>query len=161
MHPDCLCGRLAGIHEAHWRINLNSSGTGLVENETPFSISMQVRDYECDMQGIVNNAVYQNYLEWARHEFLRSRGLDFAELTARGIIVVVIRAELDYLRSLRSRDTFKVTVATRQVSRLKLVFDQEIVHIPDRGTVLRASITATTVNERNRPYFHEDLKKLL
>ena len=32
------------------------------------------------MQGIVNNAVYQNYLEWARHQYLRSRGLDFADL---------------------------------------------------------------------------------
>ena len=28
-----------------------------------FEIEMQVRDYECDIQGIVNNAVYQNYLE--------------------------------------------------------------------------------------------------
>jgi acyl-CoA thioester hydrolase len=41
---------------------------------TVFSLEMKVRDYECDMQGIVNNAVYQNYLEWARHEYLLSRG---------------------------------------------------------------------------------------
>lgn len=129
--------------------------------ETLFSIAMQVRDYECDMQGIVNNAVYQNYLEWARHEYLRSRDTDFADLTARGIIVVVIRAELDYLRSLRSRDSFQVTVAVRQTSPLRLVFDQTIVLQGSGEPVLRASITATTVNERGRPYFHDDLKKLL
>ena len=35
---------------------------------------MEVRDYECDLQGIVNNAEYQHYLEHARHQFLRSVG---------------------------------------------------------------------------------------
>lgn len=126
-----------------------------------FSISMQVRDYECDMQGIVNNAVYLNYLEWARHEYLRGRGLDFADLTARGIIVVVARVELDYLKSLRSGDHFSVSVAVRKPSRIRLVFDQLIHLLPHNEAVMRASITATTVNERGRPYFHEDLGKLL
>ena len=31
--------------------------------ESVFEVVMTVRDYECDIQGIVNNAVYQNYLE--------------------------------------------------------------------------------------------------
>ena len=129
--------------------------------EQAFSITMQVRDYECDMQGIVNNAVYQNYLEWARHVYLRSRGLDFADLTRRGIIVVVTRVELDYLKSLRSGDSFAVTVSTRQLSRLRLVFDQMICLLPEKTPVMRASVTATTVNSRGRPYFHEELNKLL
>ncbi|MFM1896442.1 MAG: hypothetical protein RLZZ385_1516 [Pseudomonadota bacterium] len=141
--------------------NLAGAKDITVSQHHPFSVTLQVRDYECDMQGIVNNAVYQNYLEWARHEYLRSRGLDFADLTARGIIVVVVRAELDYLKSLRSGDHFTVSVQARQPSRLRLVFDQHILRLPDAEPVMRASITATTVNERNRPYFHEDLKKLL
>jgi len=45
-----------------------------------FETRMRVRDYECDLQGIVNNAVYQNYLEHARHEFLHEVGIDFAQL---------------------------------------------------------------------------------
>lgn len=147
--------------------NISSHSTRIVSNnssnvsEQPFSVSLQVRDYECDMQGIVNNAVYQNYLEWARHEYLRSRGLDFADLTRRGIIVVVVRVEMDYIRSLRSGDSFSVTVATRQPSRLRLVFDQTIHRLTNREPVMRACITATTVNERGRPYFHDELKKLL
>ena len=48
-------------------------------------IRLKVRDYECDLQGIVNNANYQHYLEHARHEFLLSTGAGFAELHSRGI----------------------------------------------------------------------------
>ena len=53
--------------------------------EYDFKLNMSVRDYECDLQGIVNNAVYQNYLEHVRHAYLRSVGIDFAEYAARGI----------------------------------------------------------------------------
>ena len=84
---------------------------------------MTVRDYECDMQGIVNNAVYQHYLEHARHEYLLSRGLSFAELTARGIIIVVVRAEIDYRRSLQAGEEFVVTVSPQRPSPVKLVFE--------------------------------------
>ena len=28
-----------------------------------YELKMKVRDYECDLQGIVNNANYQHYLE--------------------------------------------------------------------------------------------------
>jgi len=113
------------------------------------------------MQGIVNNAVYQNYLEWARHEFLLSCGLSFAELTQRGVIIVIIRAELDYHQSLRTGDNFIVSVAARQVSRLRLVFEQEIRKQPGDDLVLEAKITATSLNQNKRPYFAEELKALL
>ena len=43
-----------------------------------FELTLDVRDYECDLQGVVNNAVYQNYLEHARHQYLQSLGLSFA-----------------------------------------------------------------------------------
>ena len=45
-----------------------------------YELKMKVRDYECDLQGIVNNANYQHYLEHTRHEFLTSVGISFARL---------------------------------------------------------------------------------
>ena len=39
-----------------------------------FEEKFKVRDYECDLQGIVNNANYQHYTEHACHEFFLSRG---------------------------------------------------------------------------------------
>mgnify|MGYP000076768217 len=49
-----------------------------------YELPMKVRDYECDLQGIVNNANYQHYLEHTRHEFLLSAGVSFAGLHEQG-----------------------------------------------------------------------------
>ena len=50
-----------------------------------YELKMKVRDYECDLQGIVNNANYQHYLEHTRHEFLLSTGVSFAALHEQGV----------------------------------------------------------------------------
>ena len=76
--------------------------------DNSYHLDFSVRDYELDLQGIVNNAVYLNYLEHARHEFLKSKGLDFNELHLQGYDAVVVRSEVDYKKSLRSGDEFTV-----------------------------------------------------
>ena len=123
-------------------------------------IEFAVRDYECDLQGVVNNAIYQNYLEHARHEFLRSRGVDFAEVTASGINLVVVRAELDYRKSLVSGDRFFVRSLLRQTSRLRFEFQQDIFRLPDEALMLNARITGTSLNPQGRPFIPELLQDL-
>ncbi|MFT4812985.1 MAG: acyl-CoA thioester hydrolase [Paracoccaceae bacterium] len=126
-----------------------------------FTVGLKVRDYECDMQGIVNNAVYQNYLENARHEFLLSRGVDFADLTKRGIIVIVTRAELDYKKPLRSGDFFDVTVTAEQVSRLKIAFRQTIRLQENSKLIMEAIVYAAALKDFKKPFFPDELKALL
>ncbi|MEN8257276.1 MAG: acyl-CoA thioesterase [Thermodesulfobacteriota bacterium] len=126
-----------------------------------FSLEMKVRDYECDMQGRVNNAVYQNYLEHSRHEFLLSRKINFADLTRRGINLVVIRAELDYKLPLTSGDTFIAELDVERVSALRFAFAQEIRRASDQKLVLAAKIITTAVNERGRPELPPELLDLL
>jgi len=58
--------------------------------------SLRVRTYECDAYGHVNNANYLNYLEYARHEYLRDAGFDFAQATRAGYGVFIARIEIDY-----------------------------------------------------------------
>jgi acyl-CoA thioester hydrolase len=57
-----------------------------------------VRTYECDAYGHVNNANYLHYLEFARHEFLKAVGFDFAGSLAAGYGLYVTRVEIDYKR---------------------------------------------------------------
>jgi len=123
-------------------------------------LELKVRDYECDMQGVVNNGVYQNYLEHARHEFLQSRGINFAEVTASGVNLVVTRAELDYKNSLVSNDLFVVRSLVRQVSRVRFEFQQDVFRLPDETLMLAARITGTSLNQQGRPFVPEILAQL-
>lgn len=125
-----------------------------------FTLDFKVRDYECDMQGIVNNAVYQNYLEHARHEYLLAKGVDFAELARQKINLVVLRAELDYKLPLVSGDEFFVEVTVAQSSRVRFDFLQNIYRKHDNKLMLAAKITGTSLNERGRPFVPEVIEKL-
>ncbi|MFT5658533.1 MAG: acyl-CoA thioester hydrolase [Gammaproteobacteria bacterium] len=123
-------------------------------------LKFEVRDYECDMQGVVNNGVYQSYLEHARHEFLLSRGISFAQMATDKINLVVIRAELDYRDSLKSGDKFEVCSNIQQVSTLRFEFLQDIYRASDLKLMLQAKITGTALNERGRPFKLEVLSLL-
>ena len=122
-----------------------------------YQISMKVRDYECDIQGVVNNGVYFNYLEHARHEFLLSRGLDFAALARQKVNLVVTRAELDYKSSLQSGDEFWVGLNVEQSSKLRFSFFQDIYRSTDNKLALQAVIVGTALNEKGRPFFPDYL----
>lgn len=109
-----------------------------------FELEMKVRDYECDLQCIVNNANYQHYMEHARHEFLESAGANFGELHKRGIDAVVAHVEISYKTSLTSGDRFvvKLNIAREGV---KLVFFQDIFRLPDNKLCARGRVESVCV----------------
>jgi acyl-CoA thioester hydrolase len=115
-----------------------------------FETELQVRDYECDLQGIVNNAVYLHYLEHCRHLFIHQAGIGFAWLHDKGIDAVVIRAEMDYKSSLRPGDEFLVQLKLKKRGPLRIIFDQEIVRKDDRKLILKARIT-TVLTQNSKP----------
>ena len=115
-----------------------------------YELEFSVRDYECDLQGIVNNSVYLNYLEHTRHQFLLARNIDFAELHTKGIDLVVSRIEIDYKLSLTSDDRFVVKVNTRKEGNLRMVFEQDIFKIPENKLVVRANVVGVGLN-KGRP----------
>jgi acyl-CoA thioester hydrolase len=127
-----------------------------------FSCDMEVRDYECDLQGIVNNARYQHYLEHARHTFLRRHGVDFADVTARGVFLIVTRIEIDYKHPLRAGERFRVHLRLERLSRIRFAFEQEIERLDDGLLVIRARVFTAAMNERGRPVrFPPDLEALV
>jgi len=132
----------------------------MTDSSSLFQIELEVRDYECDLQGIVNNSVYQNYLEHARHCFLKHHKIDFADLTARGVHLVVIRAELDYKQSLRPGDLFTVSVKMEKVGRIRWAFVQEIRRQPDDTLMVAGRITGASLQPNGRPAAIEELEPL-
>jgi len=119
----------------------------------------KVRDYEVDLQGIVNNANYQHYLEHARHEFLTSRNISFAKLHEEGKDLLVTRVEIDYKYPLKSQDKFKVTINLYKEGHLRLVFYQQILRIPDHKLLVQARVLGVALNN-GRPVKPESIMNM-
>lgn len=134
----------------------------MAEKQYLYELELAVRDYELDLQGIVNNSNYQRYFEHARHEFLFSKGIDFAGLYLDGKDLVVVRIEIDYKFPLRSRDRFKVAVRIEREGSLKIVFDQAIFRIPDQKLIAAAKVYGVCLNHGRpvRPETVLDMKLL-
>ena len=109
-----------------------------------YELEFKVRDYECDLQGIVNNSVYQNYLEHTRHEFLLSRNVSFSGLHEQGVDAVVARIEIAFKNSLRSRDEFVCKLNVKKEG-VKYVFHQAIYRKPDNKLCITAKVTTVVV----------------
>ena len=128
-----------------------------------FTLPLEVRDYECDQQGIVNNAVYQHYLEHARHQLLKRHGISFAELTRQGIHVVVVRAEIDYKAPLRTGDAFVVGVNVARLSPVRIAFLQDIHRTSqtDKPLILTSTFVCAAMDLTGKPIFPTALEPLL
>ena len=100
---------------------------------------MEVRDYECDIEGIVNNANYLHYLEHTRHRFLRQAGLSFAEMHQRGVDAVVARMDLRYKSPLRCDDNL-ISRLWIEKQGIRYVFHQDIFREADEALCLKATV---------------------
>lgn len=109
-----------------------------------YELDFKVRDYECDLQGIVNNANYQHYYEHTRHEFLEERNVSFSDLHDQGIDAVVARIEIAYKTPLRSRDEFVSKLKVKKEGP-KYIFQQAIFRKSDNKLCSTAKVTTVVV----------------
>lgn len=105
-----------------------------------FEMEFEVRDYEVDSQGIVNNANYLHYFEHTRHEFCRSVGVSFRDMQQEGIDPVLRRAEVDYIRPLGLGERFLSCLTLRREG-ARFIFVQDLFALPGRLPVAKALIT--------------------
>lgn len=113
-----------------------------------FTHEMKVRDYECDLQGVVNNANYQHYMEHARHEFLETLGVNFGKLHEDGIDAMVAKITIEYKLPLRSGDKFVIGINLQRQG-AKIVFTQDIYRLSD-GKLCTKGIVETICLENGR-----------
>ena len=119
-----------------------------MEHPYIYELEFKVRDYEVDMEGIVNNANYQHYLEHTRHEFLASTGTAFSEMHKAGIDPVVSRVDIQYKTPLRSGDTFVCKLYMRRKG-IKFLFYQDI--FKTTGECCIKAVVETVCTRHGRP----------
>ncbi len=109
-----------------------------------FKTEMEVRDYECDIQGIVNNANYLHYLEGTRHKFIQSLGLSFKKLHDDGMDVVVSEIEIKYRTALTGDDKF-LSCLNYHREGIRMIFEQDIYRLSDMKLCIKARTATVAV----------------
>lgn len=104
-----------------------------------FETKIEVRDYECDIEGIVNNANYLHYMEHTRHLFLREAGLSFAKMHEKGVDAVVARMNLQYKVPLRC-DDIMISKLWIEKQGVRYIFHQDIIREADNELSCRATV---------------------
>lgn len=104
-----------------------------------FQIELKTRDYECDIQGVVNNANYQHYLEVTRHEFLLNEGVSFQGWHNEGIDVMVSKITINYRTPLHGGEEF-ISCLNLHREGVRYVFDQDIYRKSDQKLCIRAQV---------------------
>lgn len=109
-----------------------------------YTLNMLVRDYECDLEGIVNNANYLHYLEHTRHQYLLGRGISFVQLHKEGIDLVVARINIAYKAPLSSGDEF-ISCLNMKKEGLKYIFYQDIYRLKDSKLCIKAKVDSVSI----------------
>ncbi len=89
---------------------------------------MEVRTYyeDTDAAGVVYHANYLKFLERARTEYFRERGLSVSELAAAGCVFPVVRMELDFISPARHDELLSIETIPEQSSGSSFTMRQQI-----------------------------------
>ena len=88
--------------------------------------TLRVRFGETDLMGIVHHATYLVYFEAGRVEWLRRRGITYADWTERGVQVPVASAELQYRAPSRFDDVLTIETTLQDLRSVSLGYTYRI-----------------------------------
>jgi YbgC/YbaW family acyl-CoA thioester hydrolase len=91
-----------------------------------YSTQLVVRTYECDSYGHVNNAVYLNYLEYGRMEYLHQIGFDYKNLVADGYYLYITHIDINYKASAYLDDRLFIDVEPVKLNIISGTFRQTV-----------------------------------
>ena len=113
----------------------------------PHHIELRVYYEDTDFSGFVYHANYLRFLERARTEFLRTLGITQSNLhrDEAGLVFVVTRLTIDYLRPARMDDMITVETTVAEVRGPLLRLAQQVI----RGAepLVRADVSIVAVRE--------------
>lgn len=93
--------------------------------ENKFTLSHRVYYYETDKMGRVYHANFVMWMEEARTEFLRSKGISYKELEDTGIIMPVTEIKAKYFYPVEYDEEVIIDITAEKLTKVKVEFIYE------------------------------------
>lgn len=115
-----------------------------------FITNIKVRNHELDANNHVNNAIYLQYLESARMDYLRAIDFDYEGFFNAGYFLYVTHIDIHYRASARLFDELSIDVEPVRFGKASGTFHQTIKN--QRGEICaEADVTWACVNSSGKP----------
>jgi len=121
---------------------------------------IQVRSYEVDVEGRVNNAVFVNYLEHSRTRAMEDFGISFQAWLERGLSIVVTRIDMSIHAPAFIGDELEVHLTPLEIGLVKAKVRQVIMNLTRGSKAVTATVYGAFVDNRGKPVrIPEEFKK--
>jgi acyl-CoA thioester hydrolase len=105
---------------------VNHPGVYTAEDRSLSRMKIRVRFCETDLMGIVHHANYLTYFEAGRVEWLRRRGVTYAEWAAKGVHLPVVEAQVRYRMPARFDEELDLETRLAQLKAVSLRFEYRL-----------------------------------
>lgn len=112
---------------------------------------VRVRYAESDQMGRAHHMAYVAWMELGRTELMRRNGLSYAAMERRGVLLPVVRLEIDYLRAISYEDLLEIHTRLVEVRSRRVRFAYRVVAKEDGRLVAEGTTVLVCMDSEGRP----------
>jgi acyl-CoA thioester hydrolase len=98
-------------------------------------VPLEVYYFDTDAGGVVHNIAYLRMIEIARSQLAASLGWTLEEMNRTGLVPVVARTEIDYLKPARLGDPLLIAAEVTRLEKIRFLIRFEITSARQEGLV--------------------------
>ncbi len=138
----------------------NAHGAEIDPQRASTRTHMRVRFFETDLMGIVHHGSYFTYFEHGRVEWLRARGVTYADWAAKGVHLPVVEAHAHYQVPARFDDELEIETTLTELRTVSLRFGYRIERA---GTLIATGWTRLACIDAQHKLYRmpEDMRAIL
>ncbi len=124
-------------------------------------VRVRVRFGETDLMGVVHHASYLSYLELARIEWLRRRGITYASWAEHGVHLPVVEVSLKYRAPARFDEELDVETSLGEIGAASVRFDYRLVRAGDQRLCAEGFTRLACIDQRGLRRITDEMAAVL